>query len=240
MISPEYIAELRALADAATPGPWVCDNAWDHVPLVRSHGGDICLMIARSGKFIAASRTAIPELLDAIEARDKENAELRAEVERLRACVEKMDWFYDACNGKLRAEVERLSHSVEVRDAYAEKLRGDIERLQDRLDELEPVAEVEATEATQGINVEAWAADVKAKVAQMPITKMKPHFPEGILREFEEHERERREEEEAIRADERKRIAHHIDMRAGDGGTDLHTCMLLSHEIRSGKASEGE
>lgn len=75
------LAELRALADAATEGPWVmhCDDM--EVIVVQADGDRwpmACYPIARGmeqgesdgeddGAFIAAARTAVPELLDEVE-----------------------------------------------------------------------------------------------------------------------------------------------------------------------------
>lgn len=68
------IAKLRALCDAATPGPWV--NGEDE--LAESPDGFYFTWEGRDSDaaLIAASRTAVPSLLD--------------EVERLRACVEEI------------------------------------------------------------------------------------------------------------------------------------------------------
>lgn len=62
MVTKERIAELRALCEAATPGPWIA--------------ADECILIAEDATFIAAARTALPELLDYI-------AELEKQVEHL-------------------------------------------------------------------------------------------------------------------------------------------------------------
>jgi hypothetical protein len=86
-MTPERLAELKALADAATPGPWEATNgsraAIERVEgrvLVRHVHHDTMVILRPDGTrrafafedlpFIAAARTAVPELL--------------AEVERLR------------------------------------------------------------------------------------------------------------------------------------------------------------
>ena len=111
-MTDERLAELRALAAAATPGPWR-RGVWrgqchveDHVPMYHgttspcvydfTFDADVSNQIAppkgnhflfderglneQDAAFIAASRTAIPELLDEIQ-------ELREEVER------RSDWY---------------------------------------------------------------------------------------------------------------------------------------------------
>jgi hypothetical protein len=67
-MTPERIAELRALAESAVPGPWRATQyatVWSEGAETRvadtvgsSHG---------DARFIAAARTALPEALDAIE-----------------------------------------------------------------------------------------------------------------------------------------------------------------------------
>lgn len=79
----EFLAEQKRLADAATEGPWIADppNQWgddDDTPqsTVRQfdsgsitwddHGGEV--FKPEDAEFIAASRTAVPRLVAAIEA----------------------------------------------------------------------------------------------------------------------------------------------------------------------------
>ena len=71
-MTDERLAELRALSDKATPGPWFFDDEDGHIYT----GGDFAVLNYATTRlespdddapFIAASRTAIPELLDAIE-----------------------------------------------------------------------------------------------------------------------------------------------------------------------------
>ena len=96
-------ARLRALCEAATPGPW--DAIYDEDAgewMVRTGHADVAVltwqqaidalglspMTMRTAAFIAASRTAIPALLDdseRLDAAERERDEARAEVERLRA-----------------------------------------------------------------------------------------------------------------------------------------------------------
>ena len=88
-MTPERIAELRALCDAATPGPWyvnrirgypdnqiettdstyVARKPWGHVVATTGLGaGDVSQQkFERDSDFIATVRTALPEALDEIE-----------------------------------------------------------------------------------------------------------------------------------------------------------------------------
>ena len=68
-------ARLRALCEAATPGPWrdgagfvapVRDGSGTFDSLCECHGRNI----RSNAVFVAASRTAIPALLDALDAAD--------------------------------------------------------------------------------------------------------------------------------------------------------------------------
>jgi hypothetical protein len=113
MSSPtdDELAHWRALADAATPGPW------EHLALpegdirwhdVRAEGRDICgdYMTGPDAAFIAGAREAIPRLLD--------------EVARLRAMT-------------LAVSVDRDTIEVERDDARreAETLRSQLEGARD-------------------------------------------------------------------------------------------------------------
>ena len=76
-MTPERIAELRALADAATRGPWtVADLRHQRGGQIRifPHGDiHIANVLARhedavaNAEFIAAARSALPALLDEVE-----------------------------------------------------------------------------------------------------------------------------------------------------------------------------
>ena len=78
-MTPARIAELRALADAATPRPWIVHVDSTSEPTVAyeevtsADGRDTrTTVVARDttpadGRFIIAARSAIPELLDAID-----------------------------------------------------------------------------------------------------------------------------------------------------------------------------
>ena len=82
------IDEIRALCDAATPGPWAINGGCLCVP--RQMGEDdwecdqLTEFIEGEGNraFIAASRMLVPDLLAAL-------AEKDAEIERLKAAAER-------------------------------------------------------------------------------------------------------------------------------------------------------
>ena len=101
-------ARLRALCEAATPGPWdaIYDEDADEW-MVRTGHADVAVltwqqaidalglspMTMRTAAFIAASRTAIPALLDdseRLDAAERERDEARAEVARLRAAITRL------------------------------------------------------------------------------------------------------------------------------------------------------
>ncbi|WP_347042040.1 hypothetical protein [Brachybacterium nesterenkovii] len=89
-MTPDEMTRLRALADAATPGPWEF-QPWSTCPLPSgdykesillanaAHDGEIVRELGnQDGDFIAAARTAVPDLLDEVEA-------LRARIDKVRA-----------------------------------------------------------------------------------------------------------------------------------------------------------
>lgn len=80
-MTTERIKELRELCDKVTPGPWYEYANQGHVFSIQTLNGSGGCILPRSGyewirvddaKFIAASRTAIPELLDEIERLQRE------------------------------------------------------------------------------------------------------------------------------------------------------------------------
>lgn len=94
-ITPDERAEWRALADAATPGPWEAsiDDLTDEINVV--HDQEYRAWVAHTGmpggpyaqesaEFIAAARTAVPRLLDALDTADAEVARLREEAAPVR------------------------------------------------------------------------------------------------------------------------------------------------------------
>lgn len=76
-ITPEWIAEMRKVCEAATPGPW---NASDYASVLAFTDAEVCQRANDNDMaFIAAARTALPAALDALEAAQKEIARLTAE-----------------------------------------------------------------------------------------------------------------------------------------------------------------
>lgn len=71
-------AKLRALADAATPGPWNRDA--DGVSVYIDVRFAICDASGADANFIAAARTAVPALLDEIERVERERDDALAQV----------------------------------------------------------------------------------------------------------------------------------------------------------------
>ena len=80
-------AALRALCDGATPGPWMVEEYRSSNYVSATVNGKRQQVLRVNNQeprnetdldFIAAARTAIPDLLDALDARDAEIARLRA------------------------------------------------------------------------------------------------------------------------------------------------------------------
>lgn len=71
-ITPEYLTGLRKLSDAATPGPWKNNNRGIDAPVEYPEATYYDTLVRdilwkHDADFMAASRTAIPALLDHIE-----------------------------------------------------------------------------------------------------------------------------------------------------------------------------
>ncbi len=92
---------LRALCDGATPGPWNVDGPSMGFGAITDAHGALSFGLASGAKeeaqpedacetnaaFIAAARTAVPELLDALAARDQQIAELERKRDDARAVI---------------------------------------------------------------------------------------------------------------------------------------------------------
>ena len=86
-INQEWIAQQRALCNAATPGPWESK----HYGRYEDHD-ECCIALPddsiepskyENADFIAAARTALPAALDEIERLAADNAALRSRVDSL-------------------------------------------------------------------------------------------------------------------------------------------------------------
>lgn len=96
-MTPERLAELEALANAATPGPWdsIPAGAWTGRVFAGEH------MVAKvdtevsddhnDAAFIAASRQAIPDLIAALRDAWAERDALAAQVDRVRALADEWE-----------------------------------------------------------------------------------------------------------------------------------------------------
>ena len=106
-MTPEEIAALRSLAEAATPGPWLAavgtgpkrrkqQYAVLGVESLRGQGEKGALAVfaglndrrADDAEFCAAARTAVPALLDALARAEAELAQLR---ERIKTKADEWD-----------------------------------------------------------------------------------------------------------------------------------------------------
>lgn len=117
MMDADQRARLRALCEAATPGPWEAEHrgvVGNDVVVVEdcaTAGWDV---YPANQALIAAARTALPALLGALDAEERASREVQstyvAEVTRL--CVERDD---------ARAEVDRLRRLLDdaMRTLYA-------------------------------------------------------------------------------------------------------------------------
>lgn len=159
--SAEERARLRALADAATQGPWVVhqehyrdytDEGVSHVEVATTKPEAIAWTCTRgwdgpdeaveNAEFIAAVRTAVPTLLDALDAAEATRDELgaayreaigvpeeqhtRERMERMAAAVEALTAERDALAERVDTLRDELGHAIRTRDEW-ESNAGDAE-----------------------------------------------------------------------------------------------------------------
>jgi hypothetical protein len=119
------LAALRSLVERATPGPWedLGDGTWfkDREicgPAYRDAQGNRCVPVVCStpprpndADFIAASRTAVPALLDMVEA-------LKAEAERLREERDVLASEHAECPDRQKAALALLSERAQLQEAF--------------------------------------------------------------------------------------------------------------------------
>ena len=147
-MTPERLAELGRLCAAATPGPWIAENAevlFDGSPGnawgVESSGVEQCIrktvvehdfVQKCDAKFIAAARTALPALLDEIARLTDHNARLEQVIEhRMRSGAETLERLA-AERAKVRELRKEIRYVIDVqrnlidaatRDVYSRALR---------------------------------------------------------------------------------------------------------------------
>ena len=102
------LAAILARADAATPGPWVVSFPEIHSLGLGGHPTEVVWQMPFEGggvereadaTFIAAARTDVPALVDALRVRDAELAALRAERDALAKRVADLEDTIDCgCN----------------------------------------------------------------------------------------------------------------------------------------------
>lgn len=95
MITQEQLEQWRALADAATPGPWELKNYGKSVylagPAIEDIIGRIQFHAGADAAFIAAARAAVPALLAEVE-------RLTAEVRRYEEAEHQREMEHEAAN----------------------------------------------------------------------------------------------------------------------------------------------
>ncbi len=137
-MTPEERAELRKLADAATPGPWraCCDHQPDSHPcrlVTTDDDGVLSDLVATTHvedelgrkddqRFIAGARAAVPALLDEVdrlESRQQEHLQLIAKLTRETPYPDECDECRSARRalvaevGTLRARIAELETALD-------------------------------------------------------------------------------------------------------------------------------
>lgn len=135
-MTPADLSALRALADAATPGPWLLRGSNgggdDHLEWVTNAQGHPILLGDRcecdedcaDKEFVAAARTAVPRLLDLAEGLAAERDEARETANSHRA-------NYALLYDRAGAAVARADAAEAERDGYLTALRVQQERTAD-------------------------------------------------------------------------------------------------------------
>jgi hypothetical protein len=134
LTAPLDLAALRSLVERATPGPWEIDDERsrygekypngdpiDDNDIHGIHGpGGVAIVKTDCGvyppdrpdaEFIAASRTAVPALLDMVEA-------LKAEAERLREERDVLASEHAECPDRQKAALALLSERAQLQEAF--------------------------------------------------------------------------------------------------------------------------
>lgn len=125
MITPEQLAQWRAVCEAATPGPWVVGITWDYVyrwPVLRLKEmagyseNALSEEAAHDAEFVMAARTALPALLDEVE-------RLTVEVERLErvACEKQVE--INLGFDRLESQIDTLGIAIAQLTAERDALR---------------------------------------------------------------------------------------------------------------------
>lgn len=140
-LSADRLAEYAALAEAATPGPW-CTDAWEiyqgseYQPGISEWIGETCRgrieglsQDKADAAFVAAARSAVPELL--------------AEVERLRAerdaFCDRVDTLTEVAKGNKRHVAElfaQLQTTQRERDEARERYTAGLRRADEQVREM--------------------------------------------------------------------------------------------------------
>jgi hypothetical protein len=112
--------EIRARVEKATPGPWIATSDWSNYAVwSQERRRDVVQSPSRvmvnnplnewtregDATFIAASRTDIPKLLDALDAAEERETDLR---EHLRDCIK----AWGEGEGVLREALERAKEAL--------------------------------------------------------------------------------------------------------------------------------
>lgn len=137
---------LRKLAEEASPSPWKCERSWNNggMPLsdftIPGHNGEATVeMLSVDAVFIVHARTAVPELLDQLDAAEAECEHLRLalciqnkRVDRQRLSLSARLQQLSACQSALAEAcdlAEALREVVDHVDAYDDPSLGPYEEV---------------------------------------------------------------------------------------------------------------
>jgi hypothetical protein len=127
-VTPAWLMEIAARAEAATPGPW-CTDAWEiyqgdeYLPGISAWIGETCRGTSTpeqdraDAEFVAHARTDVPALLARV-------AELEAHVEALLEERHRTNEWADDAAKALRRQRDRITELEAQRAALTERLRA--------------------------------------------------------------------------------------------------------------------
>ena len=164
--------QLRALADAATPGPWetyMVPPERNRAAYVAVEAGDTEIRIARyegghfDGAFIAAAREAVPELLDQLA--DAEKRATRAEAQstiRGRAVT-----IYQRRAREAEAEARTQRHRADDMEDNALRTQTNLRAAEERVDEWRQAALEESAAQPRPLMHETPPAITLSRIRQL-------------------------------------------------------------------------
>ena len=139
-ITPDVRARLRALADAATPGPWEADLSDPSPAWAAVTTPDRCIaehLTREDAQLVAAARAAVPALLDALDAAEAERDHARSIAVSAGAAAQQTITELEAERDHLDAQLSSNSLALLYATLTIERVRAALDK-QDRIHHGDP------------------------------------------------------------------------------------------------------